>query len=273
MENEGQKKKVGLISGSGQFPLIWVREAKRLGYHVTAIAHIGETVQELEAVADSVVWVRLGELGKIIRTFKDADISQVAFAGGIRKARMFKDAKPDLRATGLLARIGIPKDDTILRALSDELASDGIQVIESTSFLSTLLTPPGQLTSRAVNPEEEKDISFGWKTLKELSRIEIGQCIIVKRGTILAVEAMEGTDGAIRRGGGLAQKGAVVVKASKPHQDLRFDLPAVGADTISAMSEVHATVLALEAGKSIILEKDKTLKMAESAGISVIGCH
>jgi UDP-2,3-diacylglucosamine hydrolase len=264
-------KRIGLIAGSGQFPLIWVREAKRQGYEVMAVGHIGETEKELETLADSLVWVRLGELNKIIKAFKKADITETALAGGIRKARMFKDVKPDLRALSLLARVGVPKDDALLRAISDELASDGIKVVESTVFLSSLLTPQGSLTSRAMSGEEEKDIAFGWKVVKELGQLDIGQCVVVKRQTVLAIEAMEGTDETIRRGGQLAQEGAVVVKACKPQQDVRFDLPTVGKQTIAVMFEVGATVLALEAGRTIMLEKEQLLKKAEDSGISVIG--
>ena len=264
-------KKIGLIAGSGQFPLIWVREAKRQGYEVTAIGHVGETAEELETIADTFVWVRLGELGKIIKTFKKEGIKEAVLAGGIRKARMFKDVRPDLRAMSLLARVGAPKDDVLLRAISDELASDGINVLESTSFLSSLLTPQGSLTSRSASREEERDIDFGWKMVKELGQLDIGQCVVVKRQTVLAIEAIEGTDETIRRGGLLAQEGAVVVKARKPQQDVRFDLPTVGTETIAVMFEVGATVLALEAKRTIMLEKEQLINNANAAGISVIG--
>ena len=264
-------KRIGLIAGSGQFPLIWVREAKRQGYEVTAVGHIGETEEELETLADSLVWVQLGELNKIIKVLKKAGITETALAGGIRKTRMFKDVKPDLRALNLLARVGAPKDDALLRAISDELASDGIRVVESTVFLSSLLTPQGPLTSRMPSREEEKDVAFGWKVVKELGQLDIGQCVVVKRQTVLAVEAIEGTDETIRRGGRLAQKGAVVVKACKPQQDVRFDLPAVGKQTIAVMLEVGATALALEAGRTIMLEKELLIKKADESGISVIG--
>lgn len=264
-------KRIGLIAGSGQFPLLWARAAKQQGYEVMAVAHVGETAKELEGIADSVVWVRLGELSKIVDAFKAANVTEAVLAGGIRKSRIFTDAKPDWRALALLTRVGAKNDDAVLRALSDELAREGIAVQESTALLSFLLTPQGLLTGRSITPEEEKDIALGFRIAKELGRFEIGQCVVVKAQAVLAVEAMEGTDEAIRRGGRLSGEGAVVVKASKPQQDFRFDLPTVGPNTISVMAEVKATVLALEAGHSIMLDRNRLLEKAEAAGVSVVG--
>jgi DUF1009 family protein len=268
-------KRIGLIAGSGQFPLLWARAAKQQGYEVVAIAHVGETGEELSTIVDKVVWVHLGELDKIIGSLKAWGITEAVLAGGIRKSRLFSDARPDRRAIALLMRVearsALGGDDALLRALSDELAREGIAVQESTALLSSLLTPAGLLTGRPLTPDEEKDIRFGFRLAKELGRLEVGQCVVIKAQTVLAVEALEGTDETIRRAGRLSGPGAVVVKASKPQQDVRFDLPAVGPQTITVMAEVKAAVLALEAGSSIILEKERLVGLADTAGISVIG--
>jgi UDP-2,3-diacylglucosamine hydrolase len=264
-------KRIGLIAGNGRFPLIWCTAAKRQGYEIAAVAHTGETEQELEKIADSVLWVRLGELGKIIDFFSSTGVKEVALAGGIKKKRIFFDARPDWRALAVLARVGPKKDDALLRALADELATAGISVRESTAFLSDMMTPESLLTKRPLTPDEEKDVAFGFRMAKEAGRLEFGQCVIVKDQTVVAVEAIEGTDETIRRGGRLAQEGAVVVKVCKDHQDTRFDLPTVGPDTVRVMAESGARVLALEAGKSIILEKDLLVQTADELGISVVG--
>lgn len=260
-----------MIAGSGEFPLMWARVARQLGYQVTAIAHRGETGSELENIVESVTWVRLGQLDKIIRCLKQFKIEEVAFAGGILKSRIFIDARPDFRALKILARVGARKDDSLLRAISDELESEGIRVLDSTAFLKDLLMPLGLLTARSVTPQEQKDIEIGWKIAKEIGQLDIGQCVVVKDQTILAVEAIEGSDATIERGGSLAKKGAVVIKVSKPQQDRRFDLPTVGPHTIKVMTDVGASVLALEAGTSILLEKERVILEADQAGISVIG--
>jgi DUF1009 family protein len=262
---------VGLIAGSGRFPLLWARGAKQMGWKVVAVAHTGETDPEIERIADTVIWVRLGELGKIIDAFTENGVSEAALAGGIRKKRIFVDARPDWRALALIARVANKGDDALLRALSDELAASGVRIRESTEFLTSLLTPDAVLTRRTPTDREEKDIAFGWNLAKEIGRLEIGQCVVVKDRTVLAVEAIEGTDEAIRRGGALGGGGAVVVKVSKAHQDIRFDLPAVGPDTVSVMAESGASVLALEAGRSVMLEREAMIGKADQLGISIIG--
>lgn len=265
------EKLIGLIAGNGRFPLIWSEAARRQGYRVAAAAHLGETDQAIEDIAESVLWVHLGELGKIIDFFSKAGVTEVTLAGGIKKRRMFLDARPDWRALSVLARVGPKKDDALLRALADELSAAGITVRESTAFLPFLITPESLLTARPLSPEEQQDVAFGMRMAKEAGRMEFGQCVVVKDQTLIAVEAIEGTDETIRRGGRLAKDGAVVVKVSKDHQDRRFDLPAVGPETIDVMAEVGARVLALEAGGSMILDKDLLVQRADDAGISVVG--
>ena len=263
-------KTIGLIAGNGSFPLEFAKAAKAKGLAVVAVAHEGETLPELEQWADTVVWIKVGQLGKLIKAFKDHGVTDVLMAGGIRKTGLFSGAMPDLRGAALLARMVAKKDDSILRAVAEELESDGIVVRESTLFLDNLLAPAGVLTKRKPSKDELKDIAYGWQLAKEIGRLDIGQTVVVKDLAVLAVEAIEGTDEAIRRGGRLCREGAVVVKICKPQQDLRFDLPATGLRTIETMREVRAACLAIEAGRTIIIERDAVLAAANAAGIAIV---
>lgn len=268
-------EKIGLIAGNGRFPLIFAENAREQGLSVVAVAHRGETLPELEkVVSDSggqVYWIHVGQLTRLIRIFKSAGVEQVVMAGGIKKTRLFSNLRPDLRSLRLLRQAGQNKDDLLLRAVARELESEGLKVRESTLYLSSILAIKGPMTQRIPTPEEWKDIKFGWEIAKEVGRLEIGQCIVVKRRVVLAVEAIEGTDETIKRGGRLCRSGAVVIKVSKPHQDLRFDVPAIGPSTIEAMVEVKAETLALEAGKTLLLDKAIILEKADRAGISIVG--
>jgi DUF1009 family protein len=262
--------RLGLIAGNGIFPRLVARGAREAGVEVIAVAHLGETEPELEAEVASCTWIRVGELGKLIRTLKQAGCAQAVMAGGIKKARLFHGFRPDLRGAAFLARMRTLYDDKLLRGVADELEADGIQVISSTAYLPRLLPSPGVLSRRAPRARERADVAYGLEVAKAIGSFEIGQTVVVKNGLVLAVEAVEGTDVAIRRGGELARGGAVVVKVSKPQQDLRFDVPAVGPGTIRLMAEVGATVLAIEAGRTIVLERDEMLEAAATAGIAVI---
>jgi DUF1009 family protein len=190
-------------------------------------------------------------------------------AGGIKKTRLFGGALPDMRGMALLARMIHKKDDSLLRAVAEELESEGITVRESTLFLDNLLAKPGILTRRKPSRSEQQDIEFGWHMAKEIGKLDIGQTIVVKDQAVLAVEAIEGTDEAIRRGGRLCGDGAVVVKICKPQQDLRFDLPAIGMQTITSMNEVKASCLAIESGKTIIFDRDALIFEADRMGIAI----
>jgi DUF1009 family protein len=262
---------IGLIAGNGRFPLLFARAARELGRPTVAVALEGETDPALAEVVTEIVWVRVGELGRLIEALKQRGVAEAVMAGGVRKARMFTDARPDLRAFKLLARVKLRKDDSLLRALADELAEEGIAVRPSTIFLADLITPKGVLAGPKPSAAENEDIQYGWELAQEIGRLDIGQCVVVKDRTVLAVEAIEGTDETIRRGGRFGRSGAVVVKVSKPQQDLRFDLPCAGPDTIAAMLEAGARLLALESGASLLLEKDLLLRNADQAGITVVG--
>ena len=263
-------QKIGIIAGNGDFPIEFARAAKQKGLTVVVVAHEGETLPEIAQWADSLFWIKVGQLGKLIKIFKDQQVRDVLMAGGIKKTQLFSGALPDLRGAALLARMLAKKDDSILRAVAEELESEGITVRESTLYLDTLLAPAGVLTRRKPTKAEWKDIEFGWQLAKEIGRLDIGQTVVVKDLAVLAIEAIEGTDEAIRRGGRLCQEGAVVVKVCKPQQDLRFDLPATGRGTVDTLLEVKAACLAVEAGKTIMLQKDDVLGRANQAGIAIV---
>lgn len=263
-------KKIGLIAGNGTFPIEFAKAAKQKGLEVVAVAHEGETQPELGQWVDALFWIKVGQLGKLIKIFKEQGVHDVLMAGGIRKTHLFS-ARPDLRGAAFLARMVYKKDDSLLRGVAEELESEGITVRESTLYLEKILAPAGVLTKRRPSKDEWKDIEFGWQMAKEVGRLDIGQTVVVKDQAILAVEAIEGTDEAIRRGGRLCKKDAVVVKICKPQQDLRFDLPAAGTQTVRTMHEVKASCLAVEARKTIILMREAVIAEANKAGIAIVG--
>lgn len=262
---------IGLIAGGGQFPLLFAEAARSRGKRVVAIGHLSESYPQLEDAVDSLCWVKLGQLGKIISFFHKQGVRETVFAGTITKTRMFRDVLPDLKALSLWNKIDIHQDDAILRAIAGALEDEGIQVIASTCYLEHLLFPEGILTRRKPSREQLEDIRFGWNMAREIGRLDIGQCVVVRDKAVVAVEAIEGTDAAIRRGGELAKSGAVVVKVKKPNQDFRFDLPATGTQTIKTLAEVRGSVLAVEAGQSLIFDKQEMIKAADKAKIAVVG--
>jgi UDP-2,3-diacylglucosamine hydrolase len=263
--------RIGVIAGNGRFPIIFADNARKMGLHVSAVAHEGETDPELEQHVDRIHWVKIGQLNKLINAFKGDGVRNVVMLGGIKKTHIYSNARPDFRVLALATKLMLWKDDDILRALAAELERDGITICESTFGLEGILVTEGTLTSRQPTKKEWIDIRYGWDVAKETGRLDIGQCVVIKDRVVVAVEAVEGTDEAIKRGGALAKDGAVVVKRSKPQQDLRFDLPAVGPQTIEAMQSVKASVLAVEAGRSVMLDRAQLINMAEETGIAVIG--
>ena len=264
-------ERIGLIAGNGRFPIIFADNARRLGYHVSAVAHEGETEPELAGHVDRIHWIKIGQLNKMIKAFKEDNVHQTVMLGGIKKTHVFTTLRPDFRTLALAARVALWKDDDILRELAKELEREGIAICESTFGLEGILVEEGTLTARAPSEKEWEDIRYGWEVAHEIGRLDIGQCVVVKDRVVVAVEAVEGTDGAIKRGGDLAKEGAVVVKRSKPQQDLRFDLPAVGPRTIEVMASVKASVLAIEAGRTILLDREIMLDKARFARIAIVG--
>lgn len=263
--------KIGIIAGGGQFPLLFAKAARKQGLRVYAAAHQGETDKALAGYVNRLQWVKLGQLGKIIDFFKHEGVRKTVFLGSITKTNIFRDVRPDLTGMGLWNKIQIKQDDAILRAVADRLEKDGIEVVSSTGYVPELLFPKGILTRRKPTREQKKDIEFGWKIARSLGRLDIGQCVVVRNQTVLAVEAIEGTDAAIRRGGSLGREKTVVVKLRKPNQDLRFDLPAIGRQTVAIMMEVKAAVLAVEAGYALFFDKEEVIQAADNAGIIIVG--
>jgi DUF1009 family protein len=264
-------KKIGLIAGNGRFPILFADQMKAQGIEVIAVAHLGETLKEIEGHVDKVFWIKVGQLGKLIKTFKREEVRNLVMAGGIKKTRLFTDVIPDLRAVQLLATLKEKKDDAILRAIAKDLEKEGLIIQDSTIYLKSLLVDEGALTQKKPNKKELLDIEYGWKIAKSIGKLDIGQTIVVKDKIILAVEAIEGTDEAIKRGGKLAEKDAIVVKICKPGQDLRFDLPTIGPETIESMIAVKASILAVEAGTTLLLDKEKTIEMAERNDVGIVG--
>ena len=261
----------GLIAGTGRFPLLFAQSAKNHGVDIIAVAHKGQTLPELESVVKKIYWIKVGQLGKLIKILKTEEIKDAAMVGGIKKTVMFSDVVPDFQAISLVAKLRTLNDDVLLRAVAEAIEREGITIHSSTIFLDELLSPPGCLTKKVPDKKEMRDIEFGWEIAKEIGKLDIGQTIVVKDQVVLAVEAIEGTDEAIRRAGTLGKKnGLVVIKVSKPQQDLRFDVPAIGPGTITTMQEAGAKVLAIESEKTLLIDKEELIRAANKAGIIIV---
>ncbi|VAX31895.1 UDP-2,3-diacylglucosamine pyrophosphatase [hydrothermal vent metagenome] len=264
-------KKIGIVSGKGELPCLLAREARRLGYYVVMIA-LDPIAGPMNGCADEVKRINVGKLGEIIKALKASGVQEAIMAGKVSKSLIYQGKiTPDMRAVKLLFTLKDKKDDTILQAITDEIESEGIRMMRTTDFARDLLMPVGLLTRRKTTTAEDKDIAFGFGIAKEMGRVDIGQTVVVKGRAVMAVEAIEGTDEAIRRGGELAGGGAVVVKVSKPRQDMRYDVPVVGLDTLRVMIEVKASVLAVEAGSALIIQRQEMISTANDAGISIMG--
>ncbi len=262
---------IGLIAGNGQFPKLFAQTAKAEGLHVVAVAHRGESLPGLEPLVDHLTWIAVGELDTLVDTFHAHGVKQAVMAGGLDKAGLVERLAPDARGMRLLERVTQWSDDVLLRELAAELEGEGIAVVESTLFLASILTGEGVLSRRPPDEAQWRDIRFGMDLLSAIGRFDVGQMVVVKSGMVLAVEAIEGTDAALRRGGGLGRGGAVAVKASKPTQDLRFDVPAVGLETVAVCAEAGVAVLALEAGKTLMFDREDLLRRADDLGLVVVG--
>lgn len=265
------QNRIGIIAGGGQFPLLFIEAARKAGRSVYVVAHRSETDELVARAADETCWVKLGQLGKIIKFFKQNQVQETVFLGTITKTQIFRDVMPDIKAITLWNRIDTRQDDAILRAVAGALEDEGIKVLESTLYLEHLLFPKGILTRKKPSKAQRADIEFGWRNARAIGELDIGQCVVVRDCSVVAVEAIEGTDAAILRGGALAKEQAVVVKLRKPNQDFRFDLPATGVGTIEAMKQVKGAVLAVEAGQSLLFDQAQMVGTADQAGIVVVG--
>lgn len=263
------EKRVGLIAGYGQFPLLFSKAAHRHGWHVYAVGYQKETDPDLAQYVDSLEWLYLGQIKKMIKYFHKHQVTEAVMLGGITKTKMFTNVRPDTKAIALMARMRHTHDDAVLRAFADLLEKEGIRILPSTFLLPELLAPPGCWTKRKPSQSELSDLRLGWKIAKEIGRLDIGQCIVVAGGTVLAVEAIEGTDACITRGGALGKGEGVIVKVCKPTQDMRFDIPAIGLQTLETMKKAGIKTLAVEAGKAVVFDRQDMIEKADLLGISI----
>ncbi len=266
---------LGIIAGNGEFPRILAAAARASGVtRLVAVAFEGETDQAIEEHADTVTWIKIGQLNKLIRAFTDAGIDRAVMAGGITPANLFKNLRLDLRMVALAARLKERNAHTIFGGIADELAKDGVELVDPRPFLGEALPVEGPLTRRKPSRDQLDDIQFGLRIARAVSDLDIGQTVVVKQGTVLAVEGFEGTDRCIRRGGELAGEngGAVVVKISKTNHDFRFDIPCVGPETIRSCAD-RVAVLAMEAGRSMLLGRETVLQAADEAGLCLVGVN
>lgn len=269
---EEQVKQIGLIAGSGPFPIIFAKKAASRGYHIYAVGYPGETDPSLGRYVSAMETIHLGQVGRLIKFFKKHRVEATVMVGAVKKPSSIREIKPDLKALAMFAGMrNNTHDDRILRAFAGIMEKEGIRVRSSTFLLPELLAEPGCWTKRRPTGQEQEDIRLGWKMAKSIGKLDIGQCVVVANGTVMAVEAVDGTDSTIRRGGALAAGSSpVIVKVCKPIQDFRFDVPAMGTRTIETMHEAGVRVLALEAGKSVVFEKDEMIALADSVDITII---
>jgi UDP-2,3-diacylglucosamine hydrolase len=267
---------LGLIAGNGRFPFLILDAARAAGHDVTIIALKEEAFPELEAAAAqapaaTLHRVSLGQLGTWVNLLKQARVTHAVMAGQVKHTRLFSDIVPDMMAIGLLMRIKAKNTDAIIAGVASVLRDHGIDLLDSTVFLAPLLAREGALTRRAPSDEERADLAFGYGVADAIAGLDIGQTIAVKSAAVVAVEAMEGTDQVIARAGGLAGPGVCIVKVAKPNQDMRFDVPVVGVATIHAMQAARATVLSVDAGKTLMIDGDAIVAAADAAGIAIVG--
>jgi len=259
-----------MIAGYGHFPLELARSLNKCGFEVHVVAAREETFKEIESLVASTCWLHVGQIGGMIKAFKRAGVDQVVMAGKVRKLHLFRNFRPDLTAMKGLLRLKDRRDDSILNTIADLLAEAGLTLIDQTLYAGDMLAGDGLLAGPKVT-KREPEIAFGFTHAKAIAGLDIGQTIVVQDLAVLAVEAIEGTDEAIARGGSLGSGKAAVVKVAKPAQDLRFDVPAVGPDTLECMHANGCSLLAVEAGKTLIIERARFSELADRYGISVYG--
>jgi len=264
---------LGLIAGNGAFPRLVLDEARRRGRAVLVLAIEGEADALPDDADVRLHWIGLGEVSKAIRLLKEAGIHEAVMAGQVKHNKVFNILKPDLGLLRVLKRLGTRNTTAVLGAVADVLAEEGIQLLDSTGFLTPLIAGVGTLGRRTPSAAEQADIDFGLAAAREVARLDIGQSVVVKGKAVVAVEAMEGTDEAIRRAAQLVGAGLTVVKVARPQQDMRYDVPVVGPRTIDVMREAGATALAVEAGKTLLLERELLIAGADAADIAVWGAR
>lgn len=265
-------RKIGLLAGKGKFPLFFIRALRKEGRGVVAIGIKDEASPRIEKEIEKVYWIGLGELERLIKILKEEGIEELAMVGRISKDSLFSDLKLDDEAKSLLTNLKDKSDDSLLGALKEKLAQTGIRIADPREFLSSFIPQEGVLTKRSPSQDEIKDIEFGKKVAGEMAEVlkMSSLTVVVKNRVILAVESAEGTDETIRRGGRLAKEKAVVVKVAREEGEIRLDLPVVGTETLKALKEVNASCLALDAQKTVLLDRERLIEMADEAGISIV---
>jgi DUF1009 family protein len=263
---------LGLLAGIGHLPVDVAQSAKKLGYKVVAIAVVADTDPELPENADVFYTINVGKVGKILQTLKQHDVKNVTMIGKVTKEVLYKNGVmiPDLTTIRVLASLPDRKDDTIMNAIVKLIEDTGMHVMDQTVLIQPLLPEPGVLTKRKPTEQEWEDMRFGFRMAKELGRLDIGQTVVVKNRAVMALEAIEGTDACILRGGFLGKGGVVVAKTAKPAQDNRFDMPSVGTTTLTSMIHAGATGIVIEAGRTLLVDRKRTLAMAEEKGITIV---
>ena len=260
---------LGIISGNGVYPKVLADAARRAGVKkIIVAAFTDETDRAIEDSVDTVEWLRVGQLGRLLKFFRDHDVHQAIMAGQIAPKNLF-DLRPDVKALVVLAKLKQRNAESIFSAIADELKKADVDLLPATTFLDEQLTVHGLIAGPKLSRTEEGDVELGWNVAKEIARLDIGQTIIVKNGTVLAVEAFEGTNDAIKRGGALAREGAVMIKVAKPNQDMRFDVPVIGVETVKVAAAAKLRVIAVEAGKTLLLERDKVIDLAQRSKVSL----
>jgi DUF1009 family protein len=262
---------LGLIAGNGRFPFLVAAAARRKGRRVVAVAIREEASAELAPLVDEIHWVGLGQLGRCVEALRESGVREAVMAGQVQHRRLFDGITPDLKLMGVLARLAFKSTDNLIGGIADVLEREGIRLLSSVALLSEHMASSGSMTARAPSRSERRDIDYGRKIARVLAGMDLGQTVVVKDRAAVALEAMEGTDEVVRRAGRIAGPGTTVVKVAKPRQDMRFDVPVVGAGTVDALVEAQATVLAVEAGKTLLIDSEAFLARAGAAGISVWG--
>ena len=267
--------RVGLIAGNGRFPFLVLDAARAMGHDVVVVAVKEEADADLEDAADrqgaDVHRVSLGHLGTAISILRKAGVSQAVMAGQVKHTKIFSGIVPDLTLISVLTRLKAKNTDALIAAVADVMGDKGIELLDSTKFLTPLLARPGAMSRRVPTAEEQEDLQFGYRMADTIAGLDIGQTVVVKDKAVVAVEAMEGTDATIARAGELAGGGAVVVKVAKPNQDMRFDVPVVGVATIQGMKRAGAGVLSVDAGQTLLLDGEAVVAAADAAGIALVG--
>lgn len=263
---------LGIIAGNGVYPRLLADAAQKAGVKkIVAAAFTGETDPELKPHVLRIEWMRVGQLNRLLKFFSQNKVHHAMMAGQIAPKNLF-DLRPDWKALLLLGKLKQRNAESIFAAIADELEKVDVDLLPATTFLEDCLASAGLITGAKLSRREEEDVDLGWKIAKEIARFDIGQTVIVKNGTVVAVEAFEGTNEAIRRGGALAREGAVMIKVAKPNQDMRFDVPVVGVETIRIAAEAKLRVIAVDAGKTLLLERDTIVDLANRSKISIVAC-